>query len=494
MNVLTTQLICVSSLLLLTLCLSACQADSSPTESAAVDVPGATRLDNAMASGRVDSVRFATGWARGEDASAVAHQAYQAAAEALDCDPKGVVFFCYFEKPGVELGPTETAPDLPREKAAARTIAQLAGQRPNIGARARPLVAGGTKLRNAVGVLMIGGAKAQCDDALIELVPDERYKPGVAIAEQLQEVDDLRLVFSLSEASLSFGAAEGTSVEDYIRAVMEHTPKNVVLFGGNNMGYKPEGSDRNVAGQYYRGKPLSEHIVAMGVGGPIRVIANHVNEFQASQQTVTVTDRRDKWVVSFNDQPAAEVYRRLRGMEPGEPFTRDWQHPVGVVVAPDKVYLRMILDWVDEQGKNAAGEQTDLPPGSLRFVSPIVEGTKVRILKGGDDARAIVASAADGFAQSLREARSIGAQPLLALTANCCARGMRLRTFRQGNDDEVPEAIMPILGNQVPLFGFYAYGELGPIRGPYQGLDHQYQQHTFVSALLALDEDEQNAQ
>lgn len=491
MNTLKMQLMLVSSVLALGLGLGACQAERSQSDSTAVDVPGATRLANAMAAGSVDSVRFATGWARGTDAAAVARQAYQDAAEVLNCEPKGVVFFLYFEKPGVELGPTETAPDLPREKAAAKAIAELAGRRPNIGCRARPLVAGGTKLRNSVGILMIGGEKAHCDDAMVELVPDERYKPGMAIAQQLDDVDDLRLVVSLSESSLSFGAAEGTSVEDYIRAVMEHTPKNVVLFGGNNMGYKPEGTDRNVAGQYYRGKALSEHIVAMGIGGPIRVIANHVNEFAASEETVTVTQRQDKWVISFDDQPAAEVYRRVHGMEPDEPFTRDWQHPVGVVVAPGKVYLRMILDWIDDQGRNAAGEQTDLPPGSLRFVSPIVEGTKVRILKGGDDARAIVASAADGFAESLREARTIGAQPLLALTANCCARGMRLRTFRQGNDDEVPEAIMPTLGNQVPLFGFYAYGELGPIRGPYQGLDHQYQQHTFVSALLALDEDEQ---
>ncbi len=63
---------------------------------------------------------------------------------------------------------------------------------------------------------------------------------------------------------------------------------------------------------------------------------------------------------------------------------------------------------------------------------------------------------------------------------------MRLRTFRKGNDDEVPEAILPALKTAVPIFGFYAWGELGQIKGEYQGLKHQYQQHTFVSALIGI--------
>jgi len=35
-----------------------------------------------------------------------------------------------------------------------------------------------------------------------------------------------------------------------------------------------------------------------------------------------------------------------------------------------------------------------------------------------------------------------------------------------------------------PLFGFYAWGELGPIAGPFGGLSCMYQQHTFVSAVI----------
>ena len=73
------------------------------------------------------------------------------------------------------------------------------------------------------------------------------------------------------------------------------------------------------------------------------------------------------------------------------------------------------------------------------------------------------------------------------LISDCCARGMRLRKFRKSPDEcEVKQAILPALGAEggFPIFGFYAWGELGPIAGPFSGLTCMYQQHTFVSALV----------
>ena len=61
-----------------------------------------------------------------------------------------------------------------------------------------------------------------------------------------------------------------------------------------------------------------------------------------------------------------------------------------------------------------------------------------------------------------------------------------LRTFTKGGQDEVQQAILPALGGNVPVFGFYAWGELGRIQGRYQGMTHQYQQHTFVSAVVGV--------
>jgi small ligand-binding sensory domain FIST len=107
----------------------------------------------------------------------------------------------------------------------------------------------------------------------------------------------------------------------------------------------------------------------------------------------------------------------------------------------------------------------------------------VKILKGGADAQAILQSARDGITQMLYSAGD--SKPLVALISDCCARGMRLAKFGKAGDCEVADAILPAFGGkQVPIFGFYAWGELGPIAGPFAGLGCMYQQHTFVSLLL----------
>jgi len=147
---------------------------------------------------------------------------------------------------------------------------------------------------------------------------------------------------ALSEMNLSFDTTEGVSVEDFIRGVLETAGKDVTLFGGNCMPNDPAAGDLGGV-QFIDDEALSGHVVAMGIGGPIAVHANHTNEFTPSEETVTVTKAEDKWVYEFDGQPAPEVYRKIRGMEADEQFTIDWQHPIGVVVAEDKVYLRMVL-------------------------------------------------------------------------------------------------------------------------------------------------------
>jgi len=441
---------------------------------------------NAVTSGSAETIRFATAWSTDASPEAAGTEAAEAAMKALGCPAKGLIFFTYYEVAGFKGDATKVSPDPAAEKKVAEAVAKCAGGIPNIGGRARALTNAGTLLKNAVSVLAIGGKQADCKTAVADLPKNDRKGPGEKIAAAIKGVKDLKIVVSLSNMDLSFGAADGVSVEDYLRAILTGTQKGVTLFGGNTMPSGDALSENKLKrSQYCNGKGYEQHVVAMGIGGPIRIFANHDNEFPPSKPAATVTETKGKWVVTLDGKPAEQVYRKLRGMKATEKLTSDWQHPIGVIIAPDKVYLRMILDWVGADGKDKAGKKADAPPGSLRFVSPVVKGTKIKCLAGGSDAKAIVASARRGVAGAVADAKAAGCAPALALISNCCARGMRLRTFRKGNDDEVTEAILPALGKNVPIFGFYAWGELGRIRGTYQGLDHQYQQHTFVTSLVA---------
>ncbi len=432
------------------------------------------------------AVDFAVGWSTHEDPAVAAETAAKDAIAKLGDQPKALIFYEYFPKTAKDAeGEDKEVPDTEKEKAVLPAIRGVASDIPVIGCRARSLVNGGTMLTNTVAVLAIGGSEVFCKAVKTELVAD-RKAVGAAIAEGVKDVKNLKLIMALSEMNLSFDTTPGISVEDFIRGALDTVGEGVTLFGGNCM---PNDYETDKGGiQFFNDETLAGHVVALAIGGPIAVHANHTNEFIPSEETLTVTKADDKWVQQLDDKPAAEVYRTVRGMPEDEEFTSDFQHPIGVIVTDEKVYLRMILDWIDADGNDRQGNASDMPPGSLQFVAAVPEGTKIKVLAGGSDPQAILDTAKEGILESLDQAGD--SKPLLALLSDCCARGMRLRKFRQADECEIQQAILPALADRepMPIFGFYAWGELGPIAGPFAGLPCMYQQHTFVSAVLTEEE------
>ncbi len=416
------------------------------------------------------SVALAVAWCTDDDPHKAGQTAAATAVQALGCSPKGLVFYEYYPKMAKDkAGKDKEVPDTEKERRVLPGVRSAARDVPVIGARARSLVNGGTKLANTVAVLAIGGEKAACK-AVKEPLADARFAVGRNLAQNLKDVGGLKMIFALSEMNLSFDTKPNVSVEDLIKGVQETAGKDVVLFGGNCL---PNDYPADKGGvQFCNGEALSGHVVALGVGGPVAIFANHHNEFEPSHDIVTVTKAEDKWVYELDGKPAPEVYRLIRGMKPTDEFTDDWQHPVGVVVAPFKVYLRMVL----KEDKEKKG---------LLFVAALPVGTRVKVLKGGADGAAVLASARKGTADMLAKAGE--AKPLAVLLSDCCARGMRLQEFGKPGDCEIAGGVAPALGPEnagVPIFGFYAWGELGPIAGPFKGLHCMYQQHTFVSVVL----------
>jgi len=415
-------------------------------------------------------VAFAVAWCVDADPAKAGETAARKALQALGCPAKGLAFYEYFPRTVTDsAGKGREVPDADKERKALAGVRAAAGNVPVIGCRARSLVNGGTQSGNSVAVLAVGGDRAACK-AVKEPLAEARYAVGRNVAQNLKSVDDLKMILALSEMSLCFDTNPRVSVDDFIRGVQETAGRDVVLFGGNCM---PNDCETDKGGvQFHNDETLAGHVVALGIGGPVAVVAGHCNEFEPSHEIVTVTKAEDKWVYELDGRPASEVYRRIRGMASGDEFTSDWQHPIGVVVAPFKVYVRMVLE-EDKERK------------ALRFVAPVSVGTRVKILKGGADANAILRSAADGTAELLRRAGD--AKPLAILLSDCCARGMRLAESGKPGDCEVAGGVLPELHSRkagVPIFGFYAWGELGPIAGPFNGLTCMYQQQTFVSAMV----------
>ena len=442
--------------------------------------------ENVVISGAKDTVQIAVAWSSDESAEKAAREATEAALAGIEGKAKAVVFYTYYQDPGFvpDEGSQATAcnADIAAEDLAAKTVNDVCNGIQNIGCRARPLCNGGTLLKNAIAVMAIGGKQVSVATMMTE-IKDDRMATGKAIADAMKGVRNLKLILALAEMRLSFETKEGVSVEDFIKGVLDNSPKGTTLFGGNSM---PDKMPAELHGkQFFYGKALKGHVVALGIGGPIGSYGKHANEFSLSDRAAKVTATKGKWIVTLDDKPAETVYREMTGMKAEDELTSDWQHPIGVDLGDNRNYTRMILNWVKD-GKDKDGKAVDVPDGSLAFVAPIVKGTGVFCLACRKKPEPILASAEKATTQAAEACLADGAAPAVYLLSNCCARGMRLRTFTESGNDEISEAVIPALGRGVPIFGFYAWGELGRIQGKYQGMDHQYQQHTFVSNLVGI--------
>lgn len=406
-----------------------------------------------ITSGIVGAVRFSLAYAGGDDPAVAAFEAVNASLRNLGCDPKGILFFESYERED-------------ESRAAGEAVEKAACGTPNIGVYAEALVNCGLLRSNGMAVLAVGGGQAQCRALHIGLDRDRR-KLGAEIGSQLKDLSDLKLVVALSEPNLSF--EPGVDVEGFLHGVSDVLGSQVMLWGGNG---KEIPADSMKSRQFCNGKMFVNEVVAMGIGGPFDVIGEHQTEFIPCGEPQKVTKSEGKWVLELGGKPAAQVYRACRGMAEGEAFTYDDLHPVGVILDGNgHLYVRQILEY-------------DAKREALRFISEIPAGSMVHVLKGGQSLQAIYDSAAAGIRSMLEKAG--GREPLALLVSNCCARGFRLDSLAGGLGDEVGNAWLPAMhGKEIPIFSFYAYGEIGPIMGSFKGLNYQYQQHSFVAVMLA---------
>jgi len=423
-------------------------------------------------------VAFGVAACTNRDPAVAGRTAVEDAVERLGVPAKGIVFFEYFPKTitatvtdeeGHERQEEREVPDADKERRLLEAVSEAAGKTPVIGCRERSLVAEGVQPADTVAVLAVGGDDVQCRAASAKLSGD-RNAVGTALAKALGGAEKLDLVVALSETGLAYDEGSGTAAADFVRGVLGAADgKDLVLFGGGGM--PDDGASEPGSAQFCGGKMLEGHVVALGIAGPIALQASHAHEFTPAENTLKVTKSSGRWVFELDGRPAAAVYREVRGMEPDDEFTVNWQHPLGLVAGPDEVCLRMVH-----------GE--DRENGALEFATPIPEGSEVKVLFGGGDAGAVLDSAGRAVSQSFEQAGD--AKPLVVLAAESFARARRLREFRPGGEDQLGEAIASARGEheETPIFGFCAYGGLGPVTGELRGRKCAYHQHTFLSVVV----------
>lgn len=164
-----------------------------------------------------------------------------------------------------------------------------------------------------------------------------------------------------------------------------------------------------------------------------------------------VTKSKGAVVYELDNRPAVSIYEDYFGKKAEElkkePLARmAITYPLGIKIPELGEYLIRDPITVDENG-------------AITCAAEIPEGSEIRLMIGSKE-KAIEA-AQDAAQKLMKEFEIDGAKPKFALMFNCIARE---KLFGQTATAEI-KAIMKIIGEDVPLLGFYTYGEQAPIGG-----------------------------
>jgi len=164
-----------------------------------------------------------------------------------------------------------------------------------------------------------------------------------------------------------------------------------------------------------------------------------------------VTKSHGAVVEELDNRPAISIYQDYFGEKAEdlrkEPLARmAITYPLGIKAPEIDEYLIRDPITVDEKG-------------AITCAAEIPEGSEIRLMIGSKEHA--IEAAQEAARKVMKEFEAANAAPKLLLMFNCIARE---KLFAQKAKDEI-DAVMEIVGRNVPLLGFYTYGEVAPIGG-----------------------------
>ena len=268
----------------------------------------------------------------------------------------------------------------------------------------------------------------------------DSFKAGKEVAEEVKK--KAKAPLSLFTMFLDGLAENGAAA---VRGVQEVFGKNFPIMGGS------AGDDFlfKKTYQYYNDQVLSNAMIGIGLSGKFSFGVGVRHGWEPIGLPMKVTKAEGAKLIEVNNRPALSIYEDYFGKKAEElikePIAKmAYTYPLGMGVEESPELL--IRDVVIANEK-----------GEVTCAAEIPEGSEIRLMLG-DPEKAIQAAkeAAEGALVQLK-----GAKPKVTFVFNCVARH-KLLGARIG---EEIAAIQNVLGKEVPLIGFYTYGEQAPLGG-----------------------------
>lgn len=201
--------------------------------------------------------------------------------------------------------------------------------------------------------------------------------------------------------------------------------------------------------EYHQDQVLTDAVVGVGLYGKFVYGFGIKHGWEPVGLPLKVTKADGVKLQEVDGKPALKIYEDYFGKDASdlikEPLARmAYTYPIGMAVeGSDELLIR------DPVIANEKGE--------IAMAAAIPEGTTIRLMIGDRDKAIAAAKTAAQVAKNQLE----GATPKFILMFNCMARNKLLGVRCHEENTEVSQTI----GAEVPMAGFYTYGEQGPLLG-----------------------------
>lgn len=254
-----------------------------------------------------------------------------------------------------------------------------------------------------------------------------------------------KIVDSETKALIIFLESIGVNGSAVVRGIQEGARKNLPIIGG----MASDASTLTKTYQYCIDKVYSNAVVGLGLSGDFSFGMGVQHGWQSVGLPVAVTKSKGSVIEEIGNKPAMKFFEDYFGQEEAKqlykPLSRIcYAYPLGInVEGSDELLIRNAF---------VANEK-----GEIICAGEVPQGSQIRLMLG-DTEKAI--KAARDAANNAKE-QLAGKTAKAVFVFNCAARFMLLGK----RVDEEIKAIQEVFGENVPMIGFYTYGEQAPIAG-----------------------------
>ncbi|MBI3630766.1 MAG: FIST C-terminal domain-containing protein [Candidatus Sungbacteria bacterium] len=360
---------------------------------------------------------------------------YQAGYEACKKALEGL----HGQKPDLTIAFASSSFD---QKELVRGIRQTNGTTPLVGCTSAGEITNEGPVQKSVGVMTIASDQISFTTGLAKITGANAHQAGQAVAGEIKAKapEPFSTLIMLPDVLTGNGA-------DSVRGILEILGAHFPVVGG------APGDDFLFEKTYeYRDDTVETGAIAgIGISGKFSMGVGVRHGWIPIGMPMQVTKSKGAVVYELDHRPAISLYEDYFGQKAEElrkePLAQmAITYPLGIKVPDIDEYLIRDPITVDEKG-------------AITCAAEIPEGSEVRLMIGSKD-KAIEA-AQDAARKLMKDFEAAGSKPKFTLMFNCIARE---KLFSQQAGDEI-RAVMDIIGKDVPLLGFYTYGEQAPMRG-----------------------------